>query len=52
MSEKKCRSYKKVFSETEEILGGELKVKEITTDSEKSIWPAIPDVLPDVFLRE
>ncbi|KAG0719326.1 hypothetical protein GWK47_050738 [Chionoecetes opilio] len=51
MSGKRCRDYKKVLSKTKELLGEELRVEEITIDFKESVWRAIPDVLPNVFIR-
>lgn len=51
MSGKRRRDYKKVFAKTKDVLGGELKVKEITVDFEASMWNAIPEILPDVIIR-
>lgn len=51
MSGKRRKDYKKVFSKTKELLGDELSVQEITIDFEESVWRAIPDVLPNVYIR-
>ena len=51
MSGKRRKYYKKVFSKTKELLGEELSVQEITIDFEESVWRAILDVLPNVYIR-
>lgn len=50
MSGKRWKDYTKVFSKTKELLGEELRVKEIAIDFEQSVWHAIPDVLPNVYI--
>lgn len=51
MSGKRRCDYKEVLHETVKLLGGRVRIKEIIIDFEESIWRAIPDVLPDVFIR-
>ena len=48
MSGKRRKDYKKILQMVEDLVPGEISVKEIVVDFEASIWKAIPEVFGDV----